>query len=71
MVTLPIFYSFYIFSYVNKGSSIGYFRVHKYYKDIDYVSPYNEEYEFTEPQVDSYRLYSFVYVSKEFGIILK
>eukprot|EP00347_Sterkiella_histriomuscorum_P020690 403336851 len=71
LVVPPLFYSWYIFTYVNKGSNWGYFRVHKYYKDFDYLAPFNEELQINEPQLDSFRLYSLVYFDSEFGVVLK
>ena len=72
MIVLPvIFYKWFIITYVNKGGNIGILRVHKYFKDIDYLSPYNEEFTITESSTTEYRRYSFVLFDEDFGIVFK
>ena len=66
-----MFYDSYIISYVsNTISGYGKLRIHKYYADIDYLAPYNEEVSIHQEQ-SYFSRYSLVFFSEEFGVVFK
>ncbi|CDW85710.1 UNKNOWN [Stylonychia lemnae] len=70
-IQLPIiFYKWFIFVYVSTSTSQGALRVYKYFEDIDFLSPYNNEIVFSSTNTN-FRQYSFVFFNKNFGITLK
>ncbi|CDW81578.1 UNKNOWN [Stylonychia lemnae] len=70
-IQLPIiFYKWFIIVYVSTSTSSGALRVYKYFDDIDYLVPYNNELVFTSTN-NQYRQYSLVFFNKDFGIIFK